>query len=112
MLLSLIFPVLAGHRLGRVNTSKDQKRNGIQLILWKQLDDFDFADDLALPSHTQQIHDNTNMLAENSARLGLTINRGKINDTHIKVQGEALEEVDSFTYLGSILEMEERLQKF
>ncbi|KAL6461214.1 hypothetical protein MHYP_G00311800 [Metynnis hypsauchen] len=45
-------------------------------------------------------------------RLGLNINRGKSkvlktnasNETPITVQGEALEEVRSFTYLGSILD--------
>ena len=96
-----------------MKTSTDQKRNGIQWTLWKQLDDLDFADDLALLSHTQQqMQEKTNIVAENSARLGLNINRGKSkvfkinasNETPITVQGEALEEVDSFTYLGSILD--------
>ncbi|KAH3824355.1 hypothetical protein DPMN_126190 [Dreissena polymorpha] len=48
------------------------------------------------------------MVADNSARLGLTINRGKSkvfktnasNNAPITVQSGALEEVDSFTYLG------------
>ena len=96
-----------------MKTSTEQKRNGIQWTLWKQLEDLDFADDLALLSHTQQqMQEKTNMVADNSARLGLTINRGKSkvfrtnasNNTPITVQGEALEEVDSFTYLGSILD--------
>ncbi|KAH3836490.1 hypothetical protein DPMN_109861 [Dreissena polymorpha] len=47
----------------------------------------------------------TNMVAENSDRLALNINREKIkvfrtntcNNTPITVQGGALEEVDSFT---------------
>ena len=34
--------------------STEQKRNDIQWAIWKQLDDLDFADDLALISHTQQ----------------------------------------------------------
>lgn len=96
-----------------MKTSTDQKRNGIQWTLWKQLDDLDFADDLALLSHTQQqMQEKTNSVTDNSARLGLNINRGKskvfktntTNETPITVQGEALEEVDSFTYLGSILD--------
>ncbi|KAH3714899.1 hypothetical protein DPMN_057601 [Dreissena polymorpha] len=53
----------------------------------------------------------TNIVADNSARLGLTINRRKSKvfktkaskDTPITVQGEALE-VDSFTYFSSILD--------
>ncbi|KAH3850287.1 hypothetical protein DPMN_092695 [Dreissena polymorpha] len=52
------------------------------------------------------------MVPDNLARLGLTINKGisKVfrtnasNNTPITVQGKALEEVDSFTYLGSILD--------
>ncbi|KAH3702759.1 hypothetical protein DPMN_077785 [Dreissena polymorpha] len=52
----------------------------------------------------------TSMVAGNSARLGLTINKGNSNmfrtyasnNTPITVQGVAVEEVDSFTYLGSI----------
>jgi hypothetical protein len=96
-----------------MKTSTEQKRNGIQWTLWEQLEDLDFADDLALLSHTQQqMQEKTNMVADNSARLGLTINKGKSkvfrtnasNNTPITVQGEALEEVDSFTYLGSILD--------
>ena len=59
-------------------TSTDQKRYGVKWLFWKQLDDLDFAVDLAPFSHTQhQIQENTNMLADNSTRLGLTINRWK-----------------------------------
>ncbi|KAH3753934.1 hypothetical protein DPMN_188587 [Dreissena polymorpha] len=67
--------------------------------LWKQLEDLDFADDLAFLSNTQQqMQEKTNMVADNSARLGLTINRGKSNvsrlnasnNTPIQAQGEAL----------------------
>ncbi|XP_052233306.1 beta-1,4-galactosyltransferase 2-like [Dreissena polymorpha] len=44
--------------------------------LWEQLEDLDFADDLALLSHTQQqMQEKSNMQEDNSARLGLTINR-------------------------------------
>ncbi|KAI8790937.1 hypothetical protein BgiBS90_008861 [Biomphalaria glabrata] len=53
-----------------------------------------------------------NVVADNSARMGLTINRGKTrvfkikasNNTPISAQGEGLEEVESFTYLGSIID--------
>ena len=38
--------------------------------------DLDFADDLALLSHTQQhMQEKTNIVAEHSARLGLNIHR-------------------------------------
>ena len=81
--------------------------------LWSQLDDLDFADDLALLSHTQQqIQDKTNILAKTSASLGLNIHRGKTkllkvntgNTPAVTLNDEALEEVDNFTYLGSIVD--------
>ncbi|KAH3884192.1 hypothetical protein DPMN_008165 [Dreissena polymorpha] len=58
------------------------------------------------------MQEKTKMAADNPARLGLTINRGKSkvfrtnasNNTPIPVQGEALEEMESFTYLCSILD--------
>ena len=34
--------------------STEGKRNGIQWTMWQQLDDLDFADDIALISSTQQ----------------------------------------------------------
>ena len=36
-----------------MKTTKKQGRNGIQWTLWSQLDDLDFADDLAIPSHNK-----------------------------------------------------------
>jgi glycosyltransferase A (GT-A) superfamily protein (DUF2064 family) len=50
------------------------KRNGIQWTLLNQLDDLDFADDLALLS---QMQEKTTLLCETSAQLGLNIHRGK-----------------------------------
>nr|KAG5692146.1 hypothetical protein BaRGS_020694 [Batillaria attramentaria] len=97
-----------------MKTSTAQKRNGIQWTLWTQLDDLDFADDLALLSHTQQqMQEKTNMIADTSARLGLNIHKGKTkvlkvnaaaNTGPIILEGEALEEVENFTYLGSIVD--------
>ena len=96
-----------------MKTSTAQKRNGIQWTPWTQLDDLDFADDLALLSHTKhQMQEKTNIVSAISTRLGLTIHRGKskvlkINTdsiTPITLEGEALEEVESFTYLGSVVD--------
>ncbi|KAH3851316.1 hypothetical protein DPMN_093796 [Dreissena polymorpha] len=65
------------------------------------------------------MQEKTYIFAENSARLCLIINRRKSkvfrtnapNDTTITVQGEALEELDSSTFLGSILNNhKERIQ--
>ena len=74
-----------------------------------------FVDDLALLSHTQQqMHEKTNDVATTSAQLGLNIHRGKTkvlkvkvnaNNTHsIKLEEQVLEEVEAFTYLGSVVD--------
>ena len=74
------------------------------------MDDVDFADDLALLFHTQQkMQEKTTIIATHSACLGLTIHKVKSkilkvnnnNMTPIRLEGEGLEELDSFTYLGS-----------
>ena len=98
-----------------MKTSTAGKRNGIQWTLWTQLEDLDFVDDLALLSHTQQqMHEKTNDVATTSAQLGLNIHRGKTkvlkvkvnaNNTHsIKLEELVLEEVEAFTYLGSVVD--------
>lgn len=97
-----------------MKTSTAQKQNGIQWMLWTHLDCFDFADDLTLLSHTQhQIQEKTNTVAETSASLGLNINREKSKVLKINTASktpinpllgeEVLEEVDCFSYLGSII---------
>ena len=60
------------------------------------MEDPDFADDFALPSHSyQQMQEKTELLNTVSTQLGLNINRSK--------NGEPLEETYSFTYLGSTI---------
>ena len=98
-----------------MKTSTAGKRNGIQWTLWKQLDDLDFADDLALLSHTQkQMQDKTSTIAETSISVGLNIHKRKSkvlkvntsNPAPIILEGSVLEEVDHFTYLGSIVDLQ------
>ncbi|XP_062408364.1 uncharacterized protein LOC134099491 [Sardina pilchardus] len=76
------------------------------------LDDLDFADDLALVSHSQQwMQEKTSTAAANSTHLGLNIHKGKskvlkVNTNNTKpilLEGEALDELNNFTYLGSIV---------
>ncbi len=89
------------------------KRNGIQWTLGNQLKNLDFADDIALLSHNrQQMQEKTSDLSTGSAKLGLRIHEGKttIQKIHatstepVKLRGKPLEEVESFTYLGSIID--------
>ena len=55
------------------------KKNGIQWSLTEHLDDLDFADDIALLSHThQQMQDKTTPLETTTAEVGLKVNGLKI----------------------------------
>ena len=102
-----------------LKTSTAKRRNEIQWTPLTQLDDLDFADDLALLSHTQQqMQEKTSTAADSSARTGLKIHRGKskvlknnsaISRTPITLKGDGLEEVTSFTYLGSIADKQRGL---
>ena len=96
-----------------MKTENKGQINGIQWNILKQLDDLDFADDLALMYHShRQMQYKTTYLARISAQLGLTINKKKtkilrLNTTcerPIMLEGEGLEEVESFRYLGSIVD--------
>ena len=89
-----------------------RQKNGIQWTPWLQLDDLD---DLALLSHThRQMREKTNSVKDSSAQIGLHINRGKtkvlkINTTitePVQLDDDLLEEVNSFTYLGSVVDIQ------
>ncbi|VDP52124.1 unnamed protein product [Schistosoma mattheei] len=79
-----------------------------------QLDDLDFADDLALLSQTQQqMQEKTiNVAAASAAVVGLNIHKGKskilryntIHTNQITLDGEDLEDVKTVTYLGSMID--------
>ena len=93
-----------------MKTTTTGRNNGIQWTLWTQLD---FADDLALLSHNHsQMQDKTTLLETTSAGTGLKINRKKtelikMNTTAnapITVGGEPIREVESFVYLGSVID--------
>ena len=110
-LLSPFLFILAIDWIMRAVTNR--KRNGIQWTLWTQLDDLDFADDLALLSHNhQQMQAKTFDLHHTSVQIGVTINKQKtrilrINagtDEPVIIEGAELGEVESFTYLGSIID--------
>nr|KAG5705003.1 hypothetical protein BaRGS_022845 [Batillaria attramentaria] len=95
-----------------IKTTTTGRKNGIQWALWTQLDDLDFADNLALLSHSHsQMQDKTTCLEAASAATGLKINREKpelmINttaNTLVTVGGEPIREVESFVYLGSVVD--------
>ena len=82
---------------------------------WTQLDDLDFAEDLALLSHNHsQMQDKTTLLETTSAGTGLRINRKKTQlmrmnttaNTPGTVGGEPIREVESFVYLESVIDQQ------
>ncbi|VDO73559.1 unnamed protein product [Schistosoma margrebowiei] len=88
------------------------EKYGVQWTDWNQLDDLDFADDLALLSHThEQMQIKTSSVAAVSASVGLSIHKRKTkvlkfktkNSNPITLDDKTLEDVKSFTYLGSII---------
>ena len=92
-------------------TAFDRKR-GIQWTLTVSLEEFDFADDLALlPHRMQDMRDKTRALGIQGAKVGLRVNPMKTNLMRIGtkrgdsvcVEGGGIEEVDEITYLGSIV---------
>ncbi|VDP63251.1 unnamed protein product, partial [Schistosoma curassoni] len=96
-----------------MKTSTPERKHGIQWTAQNQLDDLDFADDLALLSHAhEQMQMKTANVAAVSASVGLSIYKGKTkvlkfkaeNSNPITLDGETLEDVESFTYLGSIID--------
>ena len=110
-LLSPFFFILAIDWI--MQTESKGKRNGIQWTILTQLYGWDFADDLVVMSHKHwQMQDKTTDLAHISAQVGLQINKKKtkmlrLNTTcerPIMLEGEGLEEVESFIYLGSIVD--------
>jgi hypothetical protein len=81
------------------------RSNGIQWTLLTQLYDLDFADDLALLSlNNRQMQDKTSHLATTSAGTGPKINLKKTELMKMNTTTQSPKEVDSFIYLGSVVD--------
>ena len=87
-------------------------QRGIQWTLSKQLEDIDFAEDVALLSYCHDnMQDKVTSLYESAAKLGLKIRKKKtrtvranhVNKNSIQLRGEDIEDVEQFTYLGSVV---------
>ncbi|VDP45125.1 unnamed protein product [Schistosoma mattheei] len=92
-----------------MKTSTSGEKHGIQWTSRMQLNDLDFADDLALLSQTQQqMQEKTSSVVA----VGLNIHKGKDKillyntacTNPITIDGEDLEDVKTFTYLSSIID--------
>ena len=106
---SLLFNVTIDWVMRR--TTEDQPR-GIRWTLFSNLEDLDFADDLALISHTHQhMQEKTSRLNTYAQQVGLRISQKKTevmplnvnNPSPIQVNGRNLRTTEQFTYLGSIV---------
>ena len=91
----------------------DQKRTGIRSSLFTMLEDLDFADDIAMPSHTwEHLQQKTTRMSDLDNTVGLRINTEKTkvmsndpNRAPILINNQVLEYVDRvFTYLGSVVD--------
>lgn len=93
----------------------DDKPRGIRWTLGEVLEDFDFADDLALVFRTHQhMQEKTDRLNNYAQQLGLNISKTEVmtlnitNVTPINVGKENLPTTESFKYLGSIVKQDGR----
>ena len=86
------------------------RRQGIQWTLTTVLEDLDYADDLGLlSSRYQDAQQKTESLSRVASTIGLKVNAKKTqalrknttNNNPIMVNGNPLEDVQEFTYLGS-----------
>ena len=90
-----------------------ENKTGIQFTLLQKLEDLDFADDMVLLSQKiAHMRQKFEALQEQAARVGLKVNAHKTKDMRIRspantgniiVEGEILERVTAFTYLGSLI---------
>ncbi|VDO69211.1 unnamed protein product [Schistosoma margrebowiei] len=96
-----------------MKTSTSDVNHGIQWTGWMQLDNSDFAYDLTLLPHThQQMQVKTNGMEANSTSVDHNIHKGKDNilkyntenTNTITLDGETIEEMESFRHLCSIID--------
>ena len=96
-----------------MKTVTEQKQTGIRWSLFSVLEDLEFADDIALPSHTwTHTQQKSSRLNDRASTIGLRINDDETkvmsNDPRrqpVIINNKALDYVDKFTYLGSILSL-------
>ena len=116
----ILSPLLFGITIDWVmKRSIENKTTGIKWLNNTTLEDLDFADDIALLSHSyndKQIK--TTSLSEITSQVGLLINstKTKILETltspnTITLNGNDIEKVNNFTYLGSYISNDGNITK-
>jgi hypothetical protein len=98
-----------------MRTILTEGNTGLRWTLYTTLEDTDYADDLALLSHTEDhMQEKARKLEENARMVGLKINAKKTNLMYLNterlpvifVEGKQLDTVDFFNYLGSCITTE------
>ena len=93
-----------------MSRATEDGRRGIRWTPFTQLEDLDYADDIALLSHTERhIQEKTDRLWSYGQQIGLKVNNKKTKlmtvnvhrNVKIMVGGEAIETTKAFSYLGS-----------
>lgn len=93
-----------------MNQITNNRRTVIHWSLAEQLEHLDFTDDIALLAHTNRCrtnHTHEEQLKINTSKTKVIRINNKNNATIITDHNQ-LEEVDSFTYLGSIMTVDEQ----
>jgi hypothetical protein len=103
-----------------MGTTLTEGNTGLRWKLCTTLEDTDYADDLALLSHTEDhMQEKTRKLEDNARMVGLKINAKKTKLMYLNterlpvifVEGKQLDTVDSFNYIGSCIATEDGAER-
>ena len=103
-----------------MNKATEDKQRGLVWGLTDKIEDCDFADDIALLSHTQKdIQEKTDKVDRTARSVGLKIHTDKTkimkaktkSNKKINIRGQDLEEVEHFKYLGSYISADSNIEK-
>ena len=109
----LLSPIIFSLIIDWVMRETTRTPRGVQWGMTNKLEDLDFADDISLLSHTwKHMQDKTTELQNTAKQVGLEINREKSktmrintkNTTPILLNDHEIENVEQFTYLGSVVD--------
>ena len=109
----ILSPLLFGIAIDFITKKCLKGQTGIPWSNGNQLEDLDFADDIALLSrNSADMQSKTDSLGTVAGKIGLQISYEKTkvlrsikaDNTEIQLDGKTVEEVDHFTYLGGCVE--------
>ena len=116
----ILSPILFLMTIDWIQRKTTREHRGIQWTLFGQIEDLDFADDIAeISSNRQHLQEKTTILNRYAEETGLKINITKtkvmtVNTTlsqPITINHNPVETVDDFTYLGSVISADNGTKK-